>query len=60
MCGKRKGRTVEDAMDTVGFQSSLGFVVVTTIFLVAEGAVLETVDVCHVCPISWFELVKFV
>jgi len=47
-------------MDAVGFQSFLDFVVVTTIFLVAEGAVLETVDVCYVCSISWFELVKFV
>jgi len=51
---------VEDAVNAVGFQSFLGFVVITTIFLVAEGAVLETVDVCHVCPTSWFELVKFV
>ena len=47
-------------MDAVGFQSFLVFVVITTISLVAEEAVLETVDVCHVYPTSRFELVKFV
>jgi len=47
-------------MDAVGFQSFLGFVVITTIPLVAEEAVLETVDMCHVYSTSWFELVKFV
>jgi len=47
-------------MDTVGFQSFLGFVVITTVLLVVEGVVLETVDVCYVCLISRFELVKLV
>jgi len=47
-------------MDAVGFHFFLVFVVVTTIFLVAEEAVLETVDVCYVYPTSRFELVKFV
>ena len=60
MWSKCKGRAVENAMDAVGFQSYLGFVVITTIPLVAEKAVLETVDVCHVYPTSQFELMKFV
>ena len=48
-------------MDAVGFQFiSLSFVVITTVFLMAEGVVLETVDVCYVCLISRFELVKLV
>jgi len=48
-------------MDTVGFQFVfLGFVMITTVFLVAEGVVLEAVDVCYVCSISGFELVKLV
>jgi len=46
---KCEDRAIEDAMDTVGFQFVfLGFVVITTVFLVAEGAVLEAVDVCYV------------
>jgi len=57
---KRKGQAVENAMDAVGFQSFLNLVVITTIPLVAEEAVLETVDMCHVCSTSWFELMKFV
>jgi len=48
-------------MDTVRFQFvSLDFVVITTIPLMAGDEVLEAVDVCYVCPSSWFELVKFV
>jgi len=48
-------------MDAVGFQFVfLDFVVITTIFLVAEDEVLEAVDMCRVCSNSWLELVKFV
>jgi len=48
-------------MDAVGFQFVLlDFVMIMTVSLIAEGAVLETVDVCYVCPISGFELVKLV
>ena len=48
-------------MDAVRFQFVvLDFVVISTILLVAEDEVLEAVDVCCVCPNSWFELVKFV
>jgi len=47
-------------MDTVGFQFLLVFVVITTVFLVAEGVVLETVDVRYVCPLSGLKLVKLV
>jgi len=48
-------------MDTVGFQFVfLDFVVIMTIPLVAGDEMLEAVDVCYVCPSSWFELVKFV
>jgi len=58
--GKCEDRVVKDAMDAVGFQFLLGFVVIVAVFLVAEGAVLETVDMYYVCPISRFELVKLV
>src|SRR6266850_1025332 len=59
--GECEDRSVEDAMDAVGFQFVfLGFVVIMTVFLIAEGAVLEAVDVCYVCPFPGFELVKLV
>jgi len=48
-------------MDAVGFQFVfLDFVVITTVPLVAEEAVLEAMDVCYVYPNSRFELVKLV
>jgi len=48
-------------MDAVGFQFVfLGFVMITTVFLIAEGAVLEAVDVCYVCLFPGYELVKLV
>jgi len=52
---------VEDAMDAVRFQFVfLDFVMITTVPLVAEEAVLEAVDVCYVYPNSGLELVKLV
>jgi len=51
--------TIEDTVDAVRFQFiSLDFVVITTVPLMAEEAVLEAVDMCYVYPNSWLELVK--
>jgi len=52
---------IEDTVDTVRFQFVfLDFIVITTVPLVAEEAVLEAVDVCYMYPNSWLELVKLV
>jgi len=45
----------------VGFQFVfLDFVVIMTVSLMAEEAVLEAVDMCHVYPNSRLELMKLV
>src|SRR6267142_5513372 len=59
MRSEHDDRAIEDTVDAVRFQFiSLDFVVITTVPLMAEEAVLEAVDMCYVYPNSWLELVK--